>query len=840
MIQSMYMKFWIGLVVFLWVIMPHDTFAAPIVAGSFSTTWDNSGGDGDPNDPVSIILGVCADAVYWEEIGNPSNSSTTFSCVGEGGTQTQVTFPSSGNYRVDFSGNFTTINLVNGVNRGYFRSVEQWGDSVWTDLFGAFQSVHRLAINAADAPDLSQVTNFSYLFAGATNFNSNINHWNVSTITEMAGVFNGASSFNQPLDNWDVSNVVNFGGGEEGGMFEGASSFNQSLNSWNVFKGESFVNMFRSATAFNQPLDNWNFRSSCIILVQNEEDRFFVFDWLFPVAYAGPDTCINMSGMFRDASSFDQSLASWTISGVQQMNNMLDNSGLSTEHYSATLQSWATQPVNNLVTLGAAGLVYTDAATAARDELIDVHFWTIDGDVLFVEPGSETFTTRWDTSLDPLTPNNLTIYGGEGEGPFTIDWGDGTSQYYPSGPGDYLTHTYSTPGIKTVTITGTFPYFYAGCYDGDAYNKLIDVTQWGTGVWESFNTSFAGCTHLTGFSASDVPNLSQVTDMAEAFGGATAFNGDIGDWDVSNVSEMTNMFSGATSFNGDISGWDVTNVDYMQSMFNGASSFNQDISGWDVSPIDMYTMFNNASNFNQDISGWDVTTLAQSGYALAGSGISTSNYTKLLLGWSTQILPDNVGPGPIGGTYDSDLGDYINLTPYCTSAQSARDVITGTYNWSITDGGSVPCKTVTYIADAGGALVGDVFQYIADGESGTAVTATPAEGFRFVSWSDGSTQNPRTDSSLSSNLTLTAVFASTGGDSDSTKIGLRAERLLDVLSEVPVIGSIATFVTSVRDFLNYLTEHEAEIEKLTPEERTKVITTLRDIIAFLLKFVPGV
>jgi surface protein len=328
--------------------------------------------------------------------------------------------------------------------------------------------------------------------------------------------------------------------------------------------------------------------------------------------------------------------------------------------------------------------------------------------------------------------------------------------------------------------------------------------------------------------------------MAEAFGGATAFNGDIGDWDVSNVSEMTNMFSGATSFNGDISGWDVTNVDYMQSMFNGASSFNQDISGWDVSPIDMYTMFNNASNFNQDISGWDVTTLAQSGYALAGSGISTSNYTKLLLGWSTQILPDNVGPGPIGGTYDSDLGDYINLTPYCTSAQSARDVITGTYNWSITDGGSVPCKTVTYIADAGGALVGDVFQYIADGESGTAVTATPAEGFRFVSWSDGSTQNPRTDSSLSSNLTLTAVFASTGGDSDSTKIGLRAERLLDVLSEVPVIGSIATFVTSVRDFLNYLTEHEAEIEKLTPEERTKVITTLRDIIAFLLKFVPGV
>lgn len=43
----------------LFLVVPQSTFAAPIVAGSFSVTWDNSGGDGDSNDPVYINLDVC-------------------------------------------------------------------------------------------------------------------------------------------------------------------------------------------------------------------------------------------------------------------------------------------------------------------------------------------------------------------------------------------------------------------------------------------------------------------------------------------------------------------------------------------------------------------------------------------------------------------------------------------------------------------------------------------------------------------------------------------------------------------------------------------------------------
>lgn len=47
----------------------------------------------------------------------------------------------------------------------------------------------------------------------------------------------------------------------------------------------------------------------------------------------------------------------------------------------------------------------------------------------------------------------------------------------------------------------------------------------------------------------------------------------------------------------------------MFQMFNGATAFNQDITNWNVSSVEnMSGMFANTKIFNQDLSKWERTT----------------------------------------------------------------------------------------------------------------------------------------------------------------------------------------------------------------------------------------
>src|SRR5690606_39014101 len=50
--------------------------------------------------------------------------------------------------------------------------------------------------------------------------------------------------------------------------------------------------------------------------------------------------------------------------------------------------------------------------------------------------------------------------------------------------------------------------------------------------------------------------------------------------------------------------------------------------------------------------------------------------------------------------------------------------------------------TLRYTAGEGGSLQGNLSQTVFSGEDGTAVTAVPINGFAFVAWSDGRTDNP--------------------------------------------------------------------------------------------------
>ncbi len=72
---------------------------------------------------------------------------------------------------------------------------------------------------------------------------------------------------------------------------------------------------------------------------------------------------------------------------------------------------------------------------------------------------------------------------------------------------------------------------------------------------------------------------------------------------------------------------------------------------------------------------------------------------------------------------------------------------------------AVNTYTLTYTAGANGSLTGSASQTVNHGSDGSAVTAVPGEGYVFTDWSDSSTDNPRADLNVTSNLSVTANFA---------------------------------------------------------------------------------
>lgn len=218
--------------------------------------------------------------------------------------------------------------------------------------------------------------------------------------------------------------------------------------------------------------------------------------------------------------------------------------------------------------------------------------------------------------------------------------------------------------------------FFSGA--GDC-RKLLDIEQWGNIAWSSFDQAYSGTANLI-LTATDVPDLSNVTSMTGAFAGTTSlagaglinwnvshitdmgamffrsvFNQPIGGWDVSNVTQMYFMFSENPDFNQDISGWQTGNVTNMASMFYLAPVFNQPIGTWDVSSVlDMSGMFNAAVSFNQDISGWDVSSVA----AMGSMFQNATAFNRDIGGWNVSSVGDMTDMFNGATAFDQNLGAW--------------------------------------------------------------------------------------------------------------------------------------------------------------------------------------
>jgi surface protein len=353
--------------------------------------------------------------------------------------------------------------------------------------------------------------------------------------------------------------------------------------------------------------------------------------------------------------------------------------------------------------------------------------------------GSLSFNTLWNTTKTGTSTTSQITVPTVSTGTYncTVYWGDNTSNAITTYNDAAWTHTYPSPGTYSVRIVGTFTGISFN--NGGDRLKLLAITNWGGFSFGSGVISvsaFYGCSNLV-ITATDIPSttgstsvsqwfrnctsittipnmgawdMSTVTNFTSVFIGSTLFNQDIGAWNVSAGTTGGNMFANCTSFNQNLNSWNVSNFTSLGTMFSGCTvfngnitswntskctnfgsaflncpAFNQNISGWNTSKVtNMSSMFSGATSFNQNLGAWDITKLVSGSTGgtsmFAGVTLSNANYNGILAGWGAQVPLTGVTFSGGNSHYDSTSGGY--------NGTAGRAVLTGTYTWSISDGGT--------------------------------------------------------------------------------------------------------------------------------------------------------
>jgi len=249
---------------------------------------------------------------------------------------------------------------------------------------------------------------------------------------------------------------------------------------------------------------------------------------------------------------------------------------------------------------------------------------------------ADDFVTTWKTDNAGTSGDTSITIPTTGAGySYQVDWNnDGDfldTDETTLNTGD-VTHDFGVAGTYTIRITGDFPRIYFN--NGGDKLKILSLDQWGTGSWASMGAAFGGAANLT-VPATDVPDLSLVTDMSSMFNNTNLANPDTSSWDVSSVTNMGDMFYGANAANPDVSSWDVSSVTDMNDMFADAPLANPDVSSWDVSSVeDMSYLFANADSSNPDVSSWDTSSATNMENMFEGNAIANPDVSS----WDTSSV----------------------------------------------------------------------------------------------------------------------------------------------------------------------------------------------------------
>ena len=315
------------------------------------------------------------------------------------------------------------------------------------------------------------------------------------------------------------------------------------ISDWDVSQVTDMSELFQFKSTFNDDISNWNVSSVTDMKYMFRGANAFNQD----IGSWDVSNVSNMEVMFYNANTFNQDIGSWNVSSVTDMRDMFKSSTYGNTSFNQDIGSWDVSNVQEM-------------------------------DGMFFNSSFNKDIGSWDVS-SVIDMKYMFWYA-----PFNQDLSTWCVPNFDKEPDNFSANSQLSESNKP--IWGRCPTLITD----DNFQTAVDL-------WFSDPTA------------------------------ATILFGDISDWDVSQVTNMRNAFIGKSNFNGDISSWDVSSVTNMDAMFLLATSFNQDISGWDVSNVSrMNAMFNLASSFNQDLSTWCVPNIVSEPESFSiNSPLSESN-----------------------------------------------------------------------------------------------------------------------------------------------------------------------------------------------------------------------
>jgi surface protein len=578
-------------------------------------------------------------------------------------------FTTTGTYTVRIDGTFPRIYFNNTGDKLKLTDVSQWGTGTWTSMGSAFYGATNLEVTATDEPNLSSVTDMSYMFANVDALDQDLGDWDVSNVTDMSYLFYDADGLQGNVGTF-LSEAEY--AGPDGAQATNAGDLNNDGYPDFIVNGTGFKvylndgdGTFTASALYNEVVAN----SRSADLADINGDGYL--DYILPSTNASVNIFYNNGdGTFGSAN---------TITGVG--NNLGATAGDLNDdgHLDIVTAHWsggsAAVILNNGDGTFAAPVEYAASAVGTRkisiadfdDDGYNDMVITVDGApgaFVFINDGDGTFAnyvvytlSGWsgystdtdvaDVDLDGDIDIAVTSHGSCQYFGILLNDGDGTFS-----AGSNVGMNCSSPDHVEL-----------GDVNGDGYPDAVVGNLNTNNVNVFLNNGAGGFSSLTAyFVGGDVQTLA----LADFDQDGTL---DIVAPDANN--DKASVFLNKSLH---LNLWDTSSVTTMAHMFDGAGGFNQSVAAWNVANVtDMTDMFN-------------------------GVTLSTDTYDDMLLEWYDQDLKRDV-------TFDA------GNSKYCAGVYAQANLTTR-YAWSITDGGADADYTCIPVAISTGYLGGGATSHL--------------------------------------------------------------------------------------------------------------------------------